>query len=1144
MKKIFWTFLFPLFFIASLTSLLFLSVLSGFNSAKLEKAEQKTQRIPCASTIPLIDLFSQKHRQIIVDRRSGKHLGHPTNVLLEKLDTMAAGKKKQPRNQEYGNDKNDWGNPRMIALNKELPHCTLMPYADINSAKKGTREASKFYKSLNGRWKFNWVSKPAERPAGFKKADYDVSSWKEIVVPGNWQIYGYGTPIYLNVPYPFKKNPPYIQHQYNPVGSYRTEFEIPKNWKGRQVFIHFDGVESAFYLWINGKKVGYSQGSRTPAEFNITGYLREGRNVLAVEVFCWSDGSYLECQDFWRLSGIYRDVYLFSTPGVHIRDFNVTCDLDDEYCDAVLSVTARVRNYSETACKNPRVEVALLDAKNSPIGSDILMKGSTPYISPGGESIIKMKADVANPLKWSTEKPNLYTLLLTLKDAGEEIIEIERCHFGFRKVEIKSGQLLINGAPILIKGVNRHEHDPDTGHSISLESMVKDIQLMKRFNINTVRTSHYPNDPKWYDLCDKYGLYLIDEANIESHGIGYKPEKTLANKPEWKKAHMDRIVRMVERDKNHPSVIIWSMGNEAGDGTTFEAASEWIHQRDPSRPVHYERAGRRPHTDIVCPMYSRIESIVKYAQTEQDRPLIMCEYAHAMGNAVGNLKEYWDAIEQYKHLQGGSIWDWVDQGFRKKTADGKEYWAYGGDFGDEPNDGNFCINGLVFPDRRISPKLWEVKKVYQPIGIEAKDTTSGKIKIHNKHFFTNLKEFDVKWILSEDGRVIQKGRLKPLDIAPQDSLLVRVPVRRPILSQGAEYWLRVSFRQREDTSWAKRGHEVAWEQFKATYDVPDKPSMNVRKMAELTLSESDSFVTIKGRDFNVIFSRIAGGITSLVYGDKAVIKNAQDDIKGPVLNAFRAPTDNNRYLAKSWYRAGLNKLQRKVKDFKIEKISRKVIRISVHTICLGTKESGFEHRSTYTVLGNGCISVGNDIKLFGNLPVLPKLGVQMTVSGDFNSFFWYGRGHHENYPDRKTSAAVGIYSSPVARQYVPYVRPQETGNKEDVRWAALTDDSGEGLLVVAEDILAITALQYTAGDLDKADHIHELTPRQDIILHLDSWQYGLGNGSCGPGVIKKYALYPESFDFSFSFRPYIPSMGEMSAVARRQIPQFLKERNQ
>ncbi len=1025
---------------------------------------------------------------------------------------------------------NDWENPAVIGIKKEPPHATLLPYGSKPAALAGTREASEFYQSLNGEWKFFWVKKPADRPVGFYKPGYDISLWKDIPVPGNWQMFGYGRPIYLNVRYPFKKNPPHIEHHYNPVGSYRREFAVPEGWQNRQVFIHFDGVESAFYLWINGEKVGYSQGSRTPAEFNVTSFLQKGKNTLAVEVYRWSDGSYLECQDFWRLSGIFRDVYLFSTPGVHIRDFHVSCDLDEHYRDAVLQVTARVRNYSDSPCRETQVEVALLDAANNPVGAGVLMKGNSVYIHPGAESCVRMKAPVSNPLKWSAEKPNLYTVLLTLKNAEGKILEVERCFFGFRKIEIKKGRLLVNGVPIYIKGVNRHEHDPDTGHYISKESMIRDITLMKRFNINTVRTCHYPDDPKWYDLCDRYGLYLIDEANIESHGIGYKPENTLANRPEWETAHLDRIKRMVERDKNHPSVIIWSMGNEAGDGTVFEAAWEWIHQRDPSRPVHYERAGRRPHTDIVCPMYSRIESIVAYAREEQDRPLILCEYAHAMGNAVGNLQEYWDAIESHDHLQGGSIWDWADQGLRKKSPAGKEYWAYGGDYGDNPNDGNFCINGLVFPDRKIPPKLWEVKKVYQYVSVEPVDPARGKIKIHNKHFFTNLREFTVRWTLTENGGLIQSGQLPALDIEPNDSSVVRAPIKKPKLKPGAEYHLNVGFYLSQDTPWAEKGHEVAREQLTLAYNVPAGPMVKSENLPELTLSGSTGPVKIDGKNFAVTFDRKTGAIASLIYQGKAVISSDRECINGPVLKAYRAPTDNNYYLKKKWLKAGLHRLRYRVKDFKITQVKPGEIQVFVQTTCSGTEESGFEHRCIYTVTGDGMIRVENKITPFGELPILPKLGVQMIISGAFENFRWYGRGPHENYPDRKTSAFIGLYQDKVTGLYVPYVRPQETGSRQDVRWAALSDEAGDGFMIIAEKPLSVTALHYTAADLDKAAHIHELTPREDIILSIDTWQLGLGNGSCGPGVIDKYARCPGTFDFSFYICPYAAKKGDVSLL--------------
>ena len=609
----------------------------------------------------------------------------------------------------------DWMNPVITGINNEPPHATLMPFQDKETAQRGIREESSYFRSLNGPWKFHWVSRPADRPAYFYRPSYDVSAWKDIQVPGNWQLQGYDIPIYLNMTYPFKKDPPRIQEDFNPVGSYRRTFTIPPGWDGRQTFLHFDGVESAFYVWLNGRMVGLGKDSRTPVEFNITSFLKTGENTLAVEVYRWSDGSYLEDQDFWRLSGIFRDVYLFSTPQVHIRDFEVKTSLSDNYTKAVFSVASRVRNYGTSASSGHSVEVTLIEgdtvaARTTPIG-----KTDAEYIAPGAEAIIPVKATINNPRLWTAEAPHLYRVLLTLRDGAGNAIEYEQCLFGFREVVVRDGHLLVNGKPILVKGVNRHEHDPDLGHFMTEASMVQDIVQMKRHNINTVRTSHYPNTPRWYELCDRYGMYIIDEANIESHGMGYDPDQTLANKPEWLPAHMDRMQRMVERDKNHPCVIIWSLGNEAGDGTNFQAMSEWTHRRDPSRPVHYERAGLRAHTDIVCPMYSRIEQLLDYVKTRQERPLILCEYAHAMGNSVGNLQDYWDVIESHDQLQGGCIWDWVDQGFRRRMADGREYFAYGGDYGEKETDGDFCCNGLVLPDRTVTPKTLEVKKVYQNI---------------------------------------------------------------------------------------------------------------------------------------------------------------------------------------------------------------------------------------------------------------------------------------------------------------------------------------------------------------------------------------------------------------------------------------------
>ena len=1055
----------------------------------------------------------------------------------------------------------DWENPQMIGQNKEPAHNTLLPYADRASALKGGREDSAFYKSLDGDWKFHWVKEPSERPLDFYQPGYDVSGWDEIPVPANWQLHGYGTPIYVNTRYPFKKDPPNVMgdpdprftndKMRNPVGSYRTEFTVPEDWDGRQTFIHFDGVKSAFYLWLNGEKVGYSQGSMTPAEFNITKYLKSGKNILAAEVYRWSDGSYLECQDMWRLSGIYRTVYLFSTPQVHIRDFWVKCDLGDAYRDATMEVRAAVRRYSGRSEGRPyNLEVALLDAEGLQVGeAPFLMKNEIAGLAAEQEHQFEISATVSNPRKWTAETPYLYTILLTLKNGKGEVIEVETCKFGFREVELKDRQFLINGVPILLKGANRHEHDPDYGRAVPYERMVEDITIMKKFNLNTVRTSHYPNDPRWYDLCDRYGLYVVDEANIESHGMGYGAE-SLGHPPEWQKAHLDRLVSMVERDKNHPSIVIWSMGNEAGPGANFTAGSKTIHELDPTRPIHYERMNSV--ADIDSTMYPSVEWLRGRAKSNSPKPFFLCEYAHAMGNSVGNLQEYWDIIEANQNLIGGCIWDWVDQGLREKDENGREYFTYGGDYGDFPNDNNFCMNGLVFPDRKIPPKLWEVKKVYQYIEITGgSNLVNGAIAVRNKFGFNNLRDFDIKWALSEDGKAVQQGELEPLAVGPGRIRTTTVPFKRPMLKDGAEYFLRISFHERKKTLWADAGHEVAWEQLVIPFPVKPKPELDLNRMPEVNIDDSraDEAIKLSGQDFSVTFSKGARTISSLIYdGQELLAKSEGDQPSGPELNLFRAFTDNDKNLANRFRRAGLLELKQETKSVQVERLSRKAVRVSVEIEAVTSTGAGLQHTAVYTVFGDGCILVENRFEPGSGLPSLPKLGVQMTLGAAFNNFEWYGRGPHENYPDRKVSADVGHYSSTVAEQYVPYPRPQETGNKEDVRWAALTDASGAGLLVVAEGApvdaagltldppLTVTALNYTAQDLELANHLNELTPRKEVVLSLDYRQGGLGNASCGPEPMDKYLLKPEACSFNFSLRPYRPAMGDLATVARRTAP--------
>ena len=1019
---------------------------------------------------------------------------------------------------------NDWQNPQMFEQNKEPAHGSFIPYADFKTALANDRQQSPYFKLLNGHWKFHWVPKPADRPLDFYKDNFDVSQWTEIPVPSNHELQGYGIPIYLNIRYPFKADPPHIPHDNNPVGSYRTTFTVPDTWQERQVFLHFGGVNSAMYVWVNGQKVGYSQDSKLPAEFNITRYLRRGENNLAVEVYRWCDGSYLEDQDFWRLSGIERDVFLFATPPVHLRDFFSIGDLDRRYKNGILKVTAHVKNYSPHPVSNYSVEITLVDANQQPVFNPLRQQEVS--LKAGEEKTLQFEQLVQSPLKWSAETPNLYSLLLTLKNEQAEIIEVVGCQAGFRKIELKNGQFLFNGFPILLKGVNRHEHDPITGHVVSEESMRRDIELMKQFNINAVRTCHYPDDPRWYELCDQYGLYIIDEANIESHGMGYEPAKTLGNNPLWKDAHLARTIRMVERDKNHPCIIFWSLGNEAGDGVNFEATSAWIHQRDTTRLVHYERAEERPHTDIVCPMYAPIERLQAYVSNKQKRPLIMCEYAHAMGNSVGNLQDYWDVIEAHNQLQGGFIWDWVDQGFLKKDSHGEPFWAYGGDYGppDVPSDGNFCINGLVHPDRTPHPSLWEVKKVYQYIQVKPVDLTTGKIEIINKYDFMNLNHFVGKWEITADDQSITHGDLPVLNIEPHTSQIFELafPTIQP--EPGVEYFLMVRFRTKHHIGLIPAGHEVAWNQFKLPFEKPVQ-ALDKSQLPALELTQTEEKVQVENEKFKMILDRQTGTISSLVYQNTEFIK------AGPEPNFWRAPTDNdfgNGMPARCavWKNAGAN---RKIEAVNVKRISKNEIQIQIKAT-LPAKNS--QYQTTYTILGNADIIIENRFEPGStDLPELPRFGMKMIMPVEFNHLTWYGRGPHESYWDRKTGAAVGVYAGRVQEQHFPYVRPQENGNKTDVRWAVVTNDAGTGLLVVGMPLLSFSAHHNLIEDFDpgptkKQRHINDVKPRDLVALNVDYKQTGVGgDNSWGARPHPEYTLKPQPYRYGFRLRPFSLSEG-------------------
>ncbi len=1047
-------------------------------------------------------------------------------VLLLLAVFVAACAPPEPR------EHHDWEDPSIFAVNKEAPHATLFPFGSLDAALANDRAQSPFFVSLNGPWKFHWVRKPADRPVDFYRDDFDVSAWDDIPVPSNWERQGYGVPIYLDVEYPFPADQPYIPNDYNPVGSYKRTFEILDDWADREIFIHFGAVKSAMYLWINGDSVGYSQGSKTPAEFRITEYVQPGENTVAVEVYRWSDGSYLEDQDFWRISGIERDVVLVATPKVHVRDFFVRANLDDDFDDGLLSVDVAVKNYRPEAAAGHAVRVQLIEP-DQPLMRHVDLRQSVT-VDAGDETVLRVEAAVEDPRLWTAETPNLYTLLISLLDEAGETVEVARGNVGFRRVEIVAGQLLVNGVPITLKGVNRHEHDPVAGHVVTEASMIRDIELIKQHNINAVRASHYPNDPRWYELCDEYGLYVIDEANVESHEYADMDERhQLGHQPEWIEAHVDRARRMVERDKNHPSIILWSLGNEAGSGPAFQAMYDWIKQRDPTRPVQYEGAGLAPYTDLYVPMYKSIEHIDEYAQTNPEKPLVLVEYAHAMGNSVGNLQDYWDVIDAQPSLQGGFIWDWVDQTFEETNDDGETFWAYGGDYGpDYPaNDSNFCANGLVQADRTLNPTIWEVKKVYQNIKVEPVDLTTRTVVIHNRYDFTSLSAFDFSWEITGDGVAVAEGDLRRLNVPPGSRVRVRLP-RTPITpAPGVEYFLTVRAVTAEPQSLVPKGHEVAWDQFKLPISQAAE-LFDPSTQPPLTLDDQPAAARIDGEGFTLVFDKQTGTIQSFVYRGAELVRT------GLTPNFWRAPIDNDLGNGMPirlgvWRDAGQN---RTIDRVTASQVDERTVRVeAAATLPAGASK----YTMRYTVYGSGDVVVEGAFEPGrGDLPNLPRFGMTMTLPGAFNNLAWFGRGPHESYWDRKTGAAVGLYEGAVWDQYHDYSRPQENGNKTDVRWIALSNDAGTGLLVVGLPFLSASAHQFLNEDLDHDPgaqrHGIDVKPRDLVTLNLDYKQMGVGgDNSWGARTHPEYTLPAQPYAYRFRLRPFSPDDPPPSVLSRQ-----------
>ncbi|WP_179021785.1 glycoside hydrolase family 2 TIM barrel-domain containing protein [Winogradskyella forsetii] len=1015
------------------------------------------------------------------------------------------------QNSSYAQDIKDitapWEDPQVSGLNRMPAKATSVSYASAERALEGHREASSRYQLLNGDWKFAFAEVPSSAPKDFYKDNFDDSKWKTIPVPSNWELQGYGTAIYTNTVYPFKPvDPPLIPDNDNPTGSYRTSFTVTDDWKDMQITLTFGGVSSAYYVWLNGALIGYSEDSRLPTHFDVTPFLKEGKNDLAVQVYRFSDGSYLEDQDHWRLSGIHRDVYLTAAPKVQLYDFFVKTDLDANYEDASLQIRPRIKRFEDVDLKGYTLSAQLYDETGKlvaveddklSIDANKIYREYFPQSSKPPFAL--MSATVKNPKKWSAEFPNLYTLVFQLKDPDGKLLEARSTNIGFREIEFSdTAELLVNGESVLIYGVNRHDHDAITGKVISEVSMIKDIELMKQFNINAVRTSHYPNDERWYYLCDKYGIYLMDEANLETHGIGGK----LSNTSEWSNSFLERAVRMVERDKNHPSIIFWSLGNESGSGFNHAAMAKWMQYYDDTRFVHYEGAQNHGETeegklrkdpdyvDMVSRMYASIPYMKRIADLEnEERPIIWCEYAHSMGNSTGNLFKFWDTIRAEDQMIGGYIWDWVDQGLTQKTDSGETFYAFGGDMGDtEINSGNFCLNGIVGPNREIKPALWEVKKVFQPVAFEAVDLAKGIIGISNRHDFTNLNAFSLIWSLEEDGVEIENGELESFDLKPNNTKTITIPYKKPRLKVGAEYFLRVAFVQNNKTLWAPQGHEVAWHQFKLPF-ASATDTFDSDAVGGLTVSDSGDGFQINGKTFEITFNKTTGLLESFVVSGK-------NYIEAPLVpNFWRPVTDNDRGGGRTpktlavWKDAGKNA---KLQNFEVGATSKsEVVVKSIFRL----DEVKSNLILTYTIYGNGTVKVDNNFMLDAGteLPMLPKYGMQLKVPESLDNMTYLGKGPHENYQDRQLSADVGLYKASVADDYYAYIRPQESSNKTEVRWMSLTDSNGKGLYIGGlSSNLSMSAWPYSTDVINNALHTYDLKDEDAITVNIDLKQMGVG----------------------------------------------------
>ncbi len=1033
-------------------------------------------------------------------------------------------------------DRPDWENEAVFGINKLPARATSYSYASEADALAYDRTAARLV-SLDGDWRFQFTPDSADRPTDFFATDYDASHWDTIDVPSCWERRGYGTPIYTNITYPFTPNPPLIDRA-NPVGSYVREFELPTDWRDHRIILHFGGVSSAFYVWVNGERVGYSQDARLPAEFDISEAVQPGTNRLAVQVFRWSDGSYLEDQDHWRMSGIHREVLLLAEPTVALRNFRVRTVLDANYQDAKLQIRPEIELPFGHDVEDWTVTARLYDAEGQSVLAEPLSIAAHAIVNEGWPQrdnvmFALLEADVARPLLWSAEAPNLYTLTLALTDARGREIDVRSTLVGFRDVRFgANAELLINGRETLLIGVNRHDHDDINGKTVTREEMRRDVELMKLYNFNSVRTSHYPNDPYFYELCDRYGIYVMDEANIETHGLRGK----ISNIPSWTAAMVDRVARMVIRDQNHPSIISWSLGNESGTGPAHAAAALWTKDYDPTRFMHYEGAQGDPthaaylphndrrtprvarmgnpddpaYVDVISRMYPAPKDLLELAQSPYiDRPILMCEYAHAMGNSLGNLSDYWDLVTAHPNLIGGYIWDWVDQGLAETAPDGSTFFQYGGDYGDTPNDSNFCLNGIIASDQRPKPAIEESKYIFQPIGFEAADLATGQVRVLNRHALTNLDTFELRWTVSADGDEVQSGILPAHSVVPGDHDTLSVPFAPIDPVPGKEYWLRLSAHLTNDTLWAHAGHEVAKEQFALPFFVPE--GVQAPHGDAPTIEEKDGIITLSASRAQLKLNSATGLVTSYQM-------NGEELLVSPITpNFWRVPTDND---TRGWRTPQNRQLWRDLPGLlQIESVSP-AAKNGLSVIDVVARHQDLVTVTTrYELAATGELAVSLKIEADAELPSLLRVGMTFGVSPSFDQATYYGRGPMENYIDRRHAAEVDVYELAVTEFGEPYVRPQEHGNRTDVRWLSLHEDNGRTLTINGAQLLSMSVWPYSAETLANATHTPDLTTGEVTTVNADLVQTGLGGNdswSQNAAPLPHYQIPAGTYEYSFT----------------------------